>query len=79
MHLIVCHCLLLLVIVHRDHLRIALWSIVLVIHRSWLRVTVIGHEHGRVVVVQHHGGCVVVVIVVTSGHGCIMTRGDLPV
>ena len=42
-------------------------------------VTVVGRDHGRVVVVQRHGGCVVVVVVVTSGHGCIMTRGDLPV
>ena len=30
-------------------------------------------------VVQHHDCCVVVAIVVMSGHGCIMTRGDLPV
>ena len=58
---------------------VRLWSIVLVIRRSWLRVTVVGRDRGRVVVVQRHGGCVVVVVVVASGRGCIMTRGDLPV
>ena len=79
MHLVVCHHLSLLVIVRRDRLRVALWTIVLVIRHSWLCVTVIGRDRGRVVVVQRHGGCVVVVVVVASGRGCIMTRGDLPV
>ena len=79
MHLVVCHHPSLLVIVRRDRLRVALWTIVLVIRRSWLRITVIGRDRGRVVVVQRHGGYVVVVVVVASGCGCIMTRGDLPV
>ena len=30
-----------------------LWSIVLVIRRSWLHVTVVGRDRGRLVVVQH--------------------------
>ena len=47
-----------------------LWSIVLVICRSWLRVTVICCHCGCVMVVQHHGHC---------GRGCIITRADLPV
>ena len=72
-------CIWLFVIVHRDCLRVALWSIMLVIHCSWLRVTVVGRDRGRVVVVQRHGGCVVVVVVFASGRGCMMTRGDLPV
>ena len=79
MHLVVCHHPSLLVIVRRDRLCVALWTIVLVIRCSWLRVTVVGRDRGRIVVVQRHGGCVVVVVVVVSGCGCIMTRGNLPV
>ena len=40
-----------------------LWSIVLVIRRSWLRVTVIHRHRGHIMVVQRRGRCMVVVMV----------------
>ena len=69
-------CILLFVIVRRCwSLSVAvvfalwLWSIVLVIRRSWLRVTVIRRHRGSPASWSLYG----------CGRGCIMTRGALPV